>query len=107
MCNKQSYSTFSIKNLGMLCQRFTFITIFNYALVSGHREWWPPSGPFKVKCPYRKVDLSWYSGTVNPCPKIRQPICGTNVQTYDNPCILCIESMKSRGKIKFSHDGHC
>ncbi|KAM6224250.1 serine protease inhibitor Kazal-type 14 [Rhynchocyon petersi] len=63
------------------------------------------AGP--VRCPYWKVDLSWYSGTVNPCPSIHQPICGTNTQTYENPCILCIESLKSRGRIKFYHDGYC
>ncbi|XP_070425381.1 serine protease inhibitor Kazal-type 14 isoform X1 [Equus przewalskii] len=62
---------------------------------------------FNVKCPFRKVDLSWFSGTVNPCPGLYQPICGTNLITYENPCILCVESMKSRGKIRFKHDGKC
>ncbi|XP_053422185.1 serine protease inhibitor Kazal-type 14 [Nycticebus coucang] len=76
-------------------------------LVSGPREWWPPRGNIKIKCPYRTVDLSWYTTTVNPCPGLYQPICGTNFVTYANPCILCIESLKSRGKIKFHHDGKC
>nr|AFB83537.1 chimeric Alu/SPINK14 [Homo sapiens] len=61
----------------------------------------------KVKCPYEKVNLSWYNGTVNPCPGLYQPICGTNFITYDNPCILCVESLKSHGRIRFYHDGKC
>ncbi|XP_030744622.1 serine protease inhibitor Kazal-type 14 [Echinops telfairi] len=60
-----------------------------------------------VKCPYKKVDLSWYTGTANPCPHVHQPICGTDIKSYDNPCILCIESLKSKGKIKFSRNGYC
>ncbi|KAF3821672.1 hypothetical protein GH733_009714, partial [Mirounga leonina] len=47
----------------------------------------------RVKCPYKKVDLSWFTGTVNPCPGLYQPICGTDFVTYENPCILCIESL--------------
>uniref|UniRef100_A0A2K6F4C9 Serine peptidase inhibitor Kazal type 14 (putative) n=1 Tax=Propithecus coquereli TaxID=379532 RepID=A0A2K6F4C9_PROCO len=60
-----------------------------------------------VKCPYKKVSLKWYNGTVNPCPGIYQPICGTNLVTYDNPCILCVESLKSEGRIRFHSDGKC
>uniref|UniRef100_G1SVX1 Serine peptidase inhibitor Kazal type 14 (putative) n=1 Tax=Oryctolagus cuniculus TaxID=9986 RepID=G1SVX1_RABIT len=83
---------------------YLFIYLF---LVSGPRHWWPPRGTVKVKCPYKKVDLSWYNGTANPCPGLKQPICGTNFITYENPCILCIESLKSHGRIKFYHDGRC
>ncbi|XP_004587621.1 serine protease inhibitor Kazal-type 14 [Ochotona princeps] len=75
--------------------------------VSARRHWWPPHGPVKVKCPYQKVDLSWFKATVNPCPGLQQPICGTNFVTYENPCILCVESLKSNGRIKFYHDGRC
>ncbi|PNI71827.1 SPINK14 isoform 2 [Pan troglodytes] len=75
--------------------------------VSGPRHWWPPRGIIKVKCPYEKVNLSWYNGTVNPCPGLYQPICGTNFITYDNPCMLCVESLKSHGRIRFYHDGKC
>ncbi|XP_017727639.1 PREDICTED: serine protease inhibitor Kazal-type 14 [Rhinopithecus bieti] len=75
--------------------------------VSGPRHWWPPHGIIKVKCLYEKVKLSCYNGTVNPCPGLYQPICGTNFITYDNPCILCVESLKSHGRIRFYHDGKC
>uniref|UniRef100_A0A8C0C3N4 Kazal-like domain-containing protein n=1 Tax=Balaenoptera musculus TaxID=9771 RepID=A0A8C0C3N4_BALMU len=40
-----------------------------------------------------KSRLSWFNGTVNPCPGIYQPICGNNLVTYENPCILCVESI--------------
>uniref|UniRef100_A0A8C3VWK5 Kazal-like domain-containing protein n=1 Tax=Catagonus wagneri TaxID=51154 RepID=A0A8C3VWK5_9CETA len=66
-----------------------------------------PVFEFQMKCPYENVDLSWFSETVNPCPGLYQPICGNNLVTYDNPCILCMESLKTRGKIKFLRDGVC
>ncbi|XP_047586594.1 serine protease inhibitor Kazal-type 14 isoform X1 [Lutra lutra] len=65
------------------------------------------STEFQVKCPYKKVNLSWFTGNVKPCPGLHQPICGTNFVTYENPCILCIESLKSHGKIRFQNDGEC
>ncbi|XP_059555525.1 serine protease inhibitor Kazal-type 14 [Myotis daubentonii] len=47
----------------------------------------------QVKCPYKKVDLSWFKGTLKPCRGIYHPVCGTNLVTYENPCILCVESL--------------
>ncbi|XP_016074568.1 PREDICTED: serine protease inhibitor Kazal-type 14 [Miniopterus natalensis] len=78
-----------------------------YVLVSGPQRWWPARGGFKVKCPVKKVDLSWFKGTLNPCSGIYEPICGTNLVTYENPCILCIENLKSSGKITYLRDGPC
>nr|XP_023443172.1 serine protease inhibitor Kazal-type 14 [Dasypus novemcinctus] len=92
----------------VLCSLLFFVLIHSVLpSVTEPRHWWPPHGTIKVKCPYKKVDLSWYSGTVNPCPGLIQPICGTNSLTYENPCILCIESLKSQGRIRFQHDGIC
>ncbi|XP_058596737.1 serine protease inhibitor Kazal-type 14 [Neofelis nebulosa] len=91
----------------MVYQVLHSATIFIYVLVLEPRHWWPPHGAVKVKCPYKKVNLSWFTGTVNPCPGLYQPICGTNFVTYENPCILCVESMKSHGKIRFQNDGKC
>ncbi|XP_044889680.1 serine protease inhibitor Kazal-type 14 [Felis catus] len=96
----------------VFCSLLFFILIHG-ALPSEPRHWWPPHGAvksrcdlpvcvilmsffsnqFQVKCPYKKVNLSWFTGTVNPCPGLYQPICGTNFVTYENPCILCVESM--------------
>ncbi|XP_006148120.1 serine protease inhibitor Kazal-type 14 [Tupaia chinensis] len=84
-----------------------FFILIHLVLPSGPPQWWPPYGVVKVKCPYKTVNLGWYNGTVNPCPGLYQPICGNNFITYDNPCILCIESLKSHGRIKFLHNGRC
>uniref|UniRef100_A0A8C6AIZ6 Serine peptidase inhibitor Kazal type 14 (putative) n=1 Tax=Monodon monoceros TaxID=40151 RepID=A0A8C6AIZ6_MONMO len=93
------------KSFPVLCSLLFFIVIhLTLPSVSGPPHWRPPHGNIKVKCPYKKV-LSWFNGTVNPCPGIYQPICGNNLVTYENPCILCVESMKSQGKIRFLHDG--
>ncbi|XP_037364108.1 serine protease inhibitor Kazal-type 14 [Talpa occidentalis] len=94
------------RSFPVFCSLLFFISL-TLPAVSKLQEWWPPKGKIKLKCPYKRVDLSWYRSTVNPCPGLYQPICGTNFMTYDNPCILCIESMKSRGKIRFQHDGKC
>uniref|UniRef100_A0A8D2B8S3 Serine peptidase inhibitor Kazal type 14 (putative) n=1 Tax=Sciurus vulgaris TaxID=55149 RepID=A0A8D2B8S3_SCIVU len=95
-----------VKSFWVLCSLLFFIWIqFVSTLVSGPRHWWPPHGIIKIKCPYKKVDLSWFNERPDPCPDLKQPICGTNFVTYDNPCILCLESLKSRGRIKFYHDG--
>ncbi|XP_036170355.1 serine protease inhibitor Kazal-type 14 [Myotis myotis] len=91
----------------MIYQILDFVTIFSYVSVSVRQEWWPPYGDFKVKCPYKKVDLSWFKGTLKPCRGIYHPVCGTDLVTYENPCILCVESLKSSGKIKFLRDGAC
>ncbi|XP_037656733.1 serine protease inhibitor Kazal-type 14-like [Choloepus didactylus] len=92
----------------VLCSPLFFILMHSVLpSVSEHRHWWPPRGNIKVKCPYKYVDLSWFSGTVNPCPGLIQSMCGTNSVTYENPCILCIVSLKSKGRIRFQHDGIC
>ncbi|KAM5298225.1 serine protease inhibitor Kazal-type 5 [Ctenodactylus gundi] len=47
----------------------------------------------QIKCPYKKVHLDHFHGTVDPCDGLKQPVCGTDFVTYDNPCILCVESL--------------
>ncbi|XP_021006836.1 serine protease inhibitor Kazal-type 14 [Mus caroli] len=73
----------------------------------GARVWWPTHGLIKIKCPYKKVNLSRFNKTVDPCPDLKQPICGTNFVTYDNSCILCVESLKSGGRIRYYYNGKC
>ncbi|XP_057644223.1 serine protease inhibitor Kazal-type 14 [Chionomys nivalis] len=97
-----------VKYFQVLWSLLFFIMLQSVLLsVPGARVWWSPHGVIKIKCPYKKVNLSWLNKTVDPCPGLKQPICGTNFVTYDNPCILCLESLKSRGRIKFYHDGRC
>nr|XP_036848428.1 serine protease inhibitor Kazal-type 14-like [Manis javanica] len=85
-----------------LCSLLFFILTCR-VLPSGPRHWWPPHGIVMVKCPCKKVDLSWLSATMNPCPGLNQPTSTTSA----NPWALCVESLKSQGKIRFQHDGKC
>nr|KAF6350236.1 putative serine peptidase inhibitor Kazal type 14 (putative) [Myotis myotis] len=94
------------KSFPVFCSLLFFMLIHR-VVPSVRQEWWPPYGDFKVKCPYKKVDLSWFKGTLKPCRGIYHPVCGTDLVTYENPCILCVESLKSSGKIKFLRDGAC
>ncbi|XP_065729799.1 serine protease inhibitor Kazal-type 14-like [Phocoena phocoena] len=106
------------KSFPVLCSLLFFIVIhLTLPSVSGPPHWWPPHGNIKnlteasdvLQCHMNVAEsrLSWFNGTVNSCPGIYQPICGNNLVTYENPCILCVESMKSQGKIRFLHDGKC
>ncbi|NXX90712.1 IOVO protein, partial [Centropus bengalensis] len=40
------------------------------------------------------------------CPRIYEPVCGTNSVTYPNECFLCKEIFRNRA-IDKKHDGRC
>ncbi|XP_043454438.1 serine protease inhibitor Kazal-type 7 [Prionailurus bengalensis] len=42
-----------------------------------------------------------------PCPITYLPVCGSDYITYGNECHLCIENLKSNGKVQFLHEGAC
>ncbi|XP_055286190.1 serine protease inhibitor Kazal-type 7 isoform X2 [Moschus berezovskii] len=42
-----------------------------------------------------------------PCPITYLPVCGSDYITYGNECHLCIENLKSYGKVQFLHEGVC
>ncbi|XP_016072865.1 PREDICTED: serine protease inhibitor Kazal-type 7 [Miniopterus natalensis] len=42
-----------------------------------------------------------------PCPITYMPVCGSDYITYGNECHLCIESLKSYGRVQFLHEGRC
>ncbi|KAF7473531.1 serine protease inhibitor Kazal-type 7 [Marmota monax] len=57
-----------------------------------------------------EVDCSIYKKypvVAIPCPITNMPVCGSDYITYGNKCHLCIETLKSNGKIQFLHEGHC
>eukprot|EP00478_Filoreta_tenera_P000618 GABV01000623.1.p1 GENE.GABV01000623.1~~GABV01000623.1.p1 ORF type:complete len:366 (-),score=57.16 GABV01000623.1:13-1110(-) len=41
------------------------------------------------------------------CAEIYQPVCGSNAQTYSNPCELQRAACFSRNAIRFQHEGPC
>ncbi|XP_057587710.1 serine protease inhibitor Kazal-type 7 [Hippopotamus amphibius kiboko] len=60
--------------------------------------------------PLKKVDCSIYKKypvVAIPCPITYMPVCGSDYITYGNKCHLCIENLKSNGKVQFLHEGRC
>ncbi|XP_036168990.1 serine protease inhibitor Kazal-type 7 isoform X1 [Myotis myotis] len=58
----------------------------------------------------RTVDCSIYKKypvVAIPCPITYLPVCGSDYITYGNECHLCIENLKSYGKVQFLHEGRC
>ncbi|OXB61393.1 hypothetical protein ASZ78_000261 [Callipepla squamata] len=52
-------------------------------------------------------DVYRLSGSRNlACPRIFQPVCGTDNVTYPNECSLCRQMLRSKAVYK-KHDGRC
>ncbi|XP_073476647.1 serine protease inhibitor Kazal-type 1-like [Aquarana catesbeiana] len=41
------------------------------------------------------------------CPKIYDPVCGSDKRTYDNECLLCAERQRKKVNIRITKDGSC
>uniref|UniRef100_A0A8C0IS04 Kazal-like domain-containing protein n=1 Tax=Chelonoidis abingdonii TaxID=106734 RepID=A0A8C0IS04_CHEAB len=56
------------------------------------------------------IDCSRYQRTKDPrkiaCPRIYEPVCGTNGVTYANECVLC-EAILNGATIDLAHTGKC
>uniref|UniRef100_A0A452EIW0 Serine peptidase inhibitor Kazal type 7 n=1 Tax=Capra hircus TaxID=9925 RepID=A0A452EIW0_CAPHI len=61
------------------------------------------SGESRVNCSIYKK----YPVVAIPCPITYLPVCGSDYITYGNECHLCIENLKSYGKVQFLHEGVC
>uniref|UniRef100_A0A8C3SLY1 Kazal-like domain-containing protein n=1 Tax=Chelydra serpentina TaxID=8475 RepID=A0A8C3SLY1_CHESE len=52
---------------------------------------------------YFRIDCSRYQRTKDPrkraCPRIYAPVCATNGVTYDNECLLCVQTFWPKGHI--------
>ncbi|XP_027627469.1 serine protease inhibitor Kazal-type 1 [Tupaia chinensis] len=47
------------------------------------------------------------NGEVNGCPRIYNPVCGTDGNTYANECILCVENQKRQIPVLIQKSGPC
>ncbi|XP_007516497.2 serine protease inhibitor Kazal-type 12-like [Erinaceus europaeus] len=58
---------------------------------------------------YRAFCSNYEKQTTNgkPCSKIQKPVCGTDGQTYQNPCEFCKATIVKNGKFCFKHEGKC
>ncbi|XP_066469038.1 trypsin inhibitor ClTI-1-like [Tiliqua scincoides] len=41
------------------------------------------------------------------CPKIMDPVCGTDQFTYANECLLCLENRRRNINIQIQKSGRC
>ncbi|XP_029918629.1 trypsin inhibitor ClTI-1-like [Myripristis murdjan] len=41
------------------------------------------------------------------CPRMYDPVCGTDGKTYANECMLCFLNSENNVNVKIWHDGKC
>ncbi|KAG8578835.1 hypothetical protein GDO81_010640 [Engystomops pustulosus] len=46
-------------------------------------------------------------GTPLRCPRNYDPVCGSDQNTYDNECLLCVENIKRNIHMKIIKNGRC
>uniref|UniRef100_G1PTB9 Serine protease inhibitor Kazal-type 1 n=1 Tax=Myotis lucifugus TaxID=59463 RepID=G1PTB9_MYOLU len=47
------------------------------------------------------------NSNVNGCPRIYDPICGTDGHTYPNECMLCMENKEREVPVLIKKHGPC
>ncbi|XP_037364112.1 serine protease inhibitor Kazal-type 1 [Talpa occidentalis] len=47
------------------------------------------------------------NGGLNGCPRIYNPVCGTDGTTYSNECMLCRENEKRQIPVLIQKSGPC
>uniref|UniRef100_A0A8C5MZ91 Kazal-like domain-containing protein n=1 Tax=Leptobrachium leishanense TaxID=445787 RepID=A0A8C5MZ91_9ANUR len=62
-----------------------------------------PVAGYEDECSKFKADES---GMYMACPRVHDPVCGTDGKTYDNTCKLC-EAKLTKQLIEVKHKGPC
>ncbi|XP_053149606.1 ovomucoid-like isoform X14 [Hemicordylus capensis] len=52
-----------------------------------------------------QIDCSIFNS--NNCPRLYQPVCGSDGKTYDNLCVFCNTILRSNGSLVLRYLGEC
>ncbi|XP_077328762.1 serine protease inhibitor Kazal-type 1-like [Lithobates pipiens] len=77
----------------------SILAIFLLSLIFGHVNSEPASGEGRE--PICDVNASLR------CPRIYDPVCGSDKRTYDNECLLCAERQRKKVNIRIAKKGSC